>query len=71
MGPIARCVVKLMGAADNLMTVELWSLASVASVVLKQADEPGESSKEIGFNWSNGCAMTDTIARSRRCDHEH
>jgi hypothetical protein len=46
-----RKLVKLMGPADNLMTVELWSLASVASFVLKQADEPGEElqDEEIGF----------------------
>ncbi len=46
-----RKLVKLMGAADNLMTVELWSLASVASLVLKQADDPGDEfqDEEISF----------------------
>jgi hypothetical protein len=46
-----RKLVKLMGAADNLMTVELWSLASVASFVLKQTDEFGGELQddEIGF----------------------
>jgi hypothetical protein len=50
-GRSLRKLVKLMGAADNLMTVELWSLASAASFVLKQADEPGGEleDEEIGF----------------------
>ena len=46
-----RKLVKLMDGATGLMTVEVWSLASVASLVLKQSDEfDGElEDKEISF----------------------
>jgi hypothetical protein len=46
-----RKLVKLMDGATGLMTVELWSLASVASFVLKQSDAfDGElSGEEMGF----------------------
>jgi hypothetical protein len=36
-----RKLVKLMNGATNLMTVELWSLASVTGSVLKQTEEVG------------------------------
>lgn len=36
-----RKLVKLMDRSDDVMTVELWSLASVAGFILKEATEPG------------------------------
>jgi hypothetical protein len=36
-----RKLVKLMNGAAGLMTVEVWSLASVAGFVLKQTEEAG------------------------------
>jgi hypothetical protein len=36
-----RKLVKLMDQADDVMTVELRSLAGVAGFILKEADEPG------------------------------
>jgi hypothetical protein len=36
-----RKLVKLMNGATNLMTVELWSLASVTGSLLKQTEEVG------------------------------
>ena len=36
-----RTLVRLMNKADHVMTVELWSLASVAGVVLQEAEQPG------------------------------
>jgi hypothetical protein len=36
-----RKLVKLMDGAAGLMTVEVWSLASVAGFVMKQTEETG------------------------------
>jgi hypothetical protein len=36
-----RKLVKLMNQTNDVMTVELWSLAGVAGFILKVADEPG------------------------------
>ena len=36
-----RKLMKLMNQTDDVMTVELWSLASVAGFILKEATEPG------------------------------
>jgi hypothetical protein len=36
-----RKLVKLMNGASGLMTVEVWSLASVAGFVMKQTEEVG------------------------------
>ena len=36
-----RKLVKLMDRSDDVMTVELWSLAGVAGFFLKEATEPG------------------------------
>lgn len=36
-----RKLVKLMDKADDVMTVELWSVASVAGFILKEATETG------------------------------
>lgn len=36
-----RKLTKLMDQADDVMTGELWSLASVAGLIVKEAQEPG------------------------------
>ena len=36
-----RKLVKLMDQTDEVLTVELWSLAAVAALVLKEAEDPG------------------------------
>jgi hypothetical protein len=36
-----RKLIKLMNRSDDLLTVELWSLASVTGFILREADEPG------------------------------
>jgi hypothetical protein len=36
-----RNLVKLMDTADCVMTVELWCIASVASHIMRESEEPG------------------------------
>jgi len=46
-----RKLVKLMNGATDLMTVELWSLASVSVFIMNKGKEPGEEieSEEMEF----------------------
>jgi hypothetical protein len=63
-----------VNGATGLMTVELWAIASVAGVVMKQTEETSVEflDEEMEFlksfaGWSSGFAKTSAIASSRRC----